>query len=217
MTTKTLTTAEIAALRTGLTDTITELLHLHGGDRSAVLAELGVSLQQADGNHAGEKDEPHTTAPASAEDLHDERTAMYAGLGIPRLVELADEQYRGLCGIVQCSWATGHMGAGADWEGLRTVFPAADYLAPTEPEQTLVEVVVTVSARRHDDACELGYDAIDPYTDEDDEYAILILGADRNPDGTWAVTGRALVYAEGLLALQQQTDETFTVVTPATA
>ncbi len=119
-------------IRTALSDAIADLLHIHNGDQSAVLVELGVALEAGREHYAVEASGAEGivkvyTQAGEPDSLHQIRIA---GNQFPRLTELSPDAHRVLCGLVQPSDVVDadDITAGPNtWAELRRTFPASGY------------------------------------------------------------------------------------------
>lgn len=119
----------VGAVRTTLSDTIADLLHIHGGRRERILEELAVALDAAETHYDSEaagRDAPLVVPTVTDDDeLHQTRLERDSH---PRLVALSKDAYSTACGAVTSHEIVGERISSDAWPELQVTFPVSDYL-----------------------------------------------------------------------------------------
>jgi len=119
----------VGDVRTTLSDTIADLLHIHGGRRERILEELAVALDAAETHYDSEAAgcEAALVVPTVTDDdeLHQTRLERDTH---PRLVALSKDAYSTACGAVASREIVGEKITSDAWPELQATFPVSDYL-----------------------------------------------------------------------------------------
>jgi len=171
----------LADIRTTLSDTLTDLLHAHGGDVASVLRDAAIALDVAETNYASESSglgaELTVATVDVADELHDRRLERDSH---PRLVRLTKDAYSTACGAVASREIVGEKISSETWPELQATFPVSDYL----PDGIRVRGY-SLGRRRSD--------AVENFLFEVGESAVVagVVVEDAERDGDrWAITAR---------------------------